>query len=227
MGIKENYLSLLNDVKNIALQSDRSLNEIAVVGVSKTRPVNEIIEAYQAGCRDFGENRVQEALDKIPQLPEDARWHFIGTLQKNKVRKVIGQFALIHSVDDFELAQKISECSQEMNVITYILLQVNTSGEISKHGFSIDECKSSFKDLMNLPFLKVEGLMTMAPLTEDEDVIRACFAKLRILRNELIKTSGHVSSLKHLSMGMSHDYPVAISEGATLLRIGTAIFGNR
>ncbi len=185
---------------------------VKLVAVTKNVPVEDISLVYELGCRDFGENRVQDALPKIEELPPDIRWHFIGTLQKNKVKKVVGNFALIHSVDSVELAQEISK----QGIDTSILLQVNTSGEESKQGFTEDEFRRDLAMIQKMPYIQVKGLMTMAPLTEDVDQIRMCFRRLRELRDEL--------GLKELSMGMSHDYKIAIDEGATIVRIGSAIF---
>jgi pyridoxal phosphate enzyme (YggS family) len=185
---------------------------VKLVAVTKNVPVEDISLVYELGCRDFGENRVQDALPKIEELPPDIRWHFIGTLQKNKVKKVVGNFALIHSVDSVELAQEISK----QGIDTSILLQVNTSGEESKQGFTEDEFRRDLAMIQKMPYIQVKGLMTMAPLTEDVDQIRMCFRRLRELRDEL--------GLKELSMGMSHDYKIAIEEGATIVRIGSAIF---
>ena len=224
MTIQENFHDIKERIKQIALQHGRDPEEITIVAASKSRPIEHLIEAYDSGCQDFGENKVQEALQKIEEFPHHVSWHFIGTLQKNKVRKVIGHFALIHSVDTLELADKISNCSQEAGIETQILLQANTSGESSKHGMSGEDWKRHFEKLLDLPNIKIKGLMTMAPLTEDEKVVRKCFSQLRILRDELAIIGGNQTSLHHLSMGMSHDYPLAIAEGATLVRIGTAIF---
>ena len=171
---------------------------------------------YESGCRNFAESRVDAALEKIQQLPTDINWHLIGTLQKNKVRKIIGKFKLIHSVDSPELAKKISDCSLEAGLKTSILLQANTSGEASKHGLNADEWLKRYQEVEGLQGVKVEGLMTMAPLVEDEKIVRNCFYALKKL-GEKLKTY-------HLSMGMSQDYPLAIAEGATLLRIGSALF---
>lgn len=190
--------------------------EVTVVAVSKQRSLEDILQVYRAGCRDFGENRVPEALEKIEKAPQDIRWHFIGMLQRKKVPKVIGKFALIHSVDSPELAKKISLCSADRGAETSLLLQVNTSGEKTKHGFSPQELQKMFPQLLELPNIAIKGLMTMAPLTDDKEQIQSCFSQLRLLRDEF--------QLHHLSMGMSHDYPIAITEGATLVRIGTAIF---
>lgn len=201
-----NYIKILQEIPK----------NVQVVAVSKYRSLDQIQALYEAGCRDFGENRVNEALEKSPNLPSDIKWHFIGSLQKNKVNKVIGRFHLIHSVDTFELAEKISKASQEANLITSILLQVNTSGEISKQGLSIEEWRHLYNKTSQLEGINIKGLMTMAPLTQDEDVIRNTFRQLKQFSDEL--------KLPIVSMGMSQDYKIAIQEGATLLRIGTALF---
>jgi pyridoxal phosphate enzyme (YggS family) len=179
-----------------------------LVAVTKGHSWDECQPLYREGIRDFGENRLQEALPKMEEAPVDARWHFIGTLQKNKVNKVAGRFALIHSVDSFELAEKISKTAPQD-----ILLQVNIR---HRHGFTPDELRKSFEALRALPNLSIQGLMTMAPDTEDTAIIRDTFRTLRKLRDEL--------GLKELSMGMSHDWQIALEEGATLLRIGTLLF---
>jgi len=194
-----------------------STGDALLVAVTKGRSIDEIMRLYEKGIRDFGENRVQEALVKIEALPKDIRWHFIGKLQKNKVSKVIGKFHLIHSVDTCELAYSISRGAKEQ--ITSILLQVNTSGEESKSGLSAEEWEAEIPALKKLPNLAIKGLMTMAPLTDDVSVIRHCFAALRKLRDKW--------GLKELSMGMSQDYKIALEEGATMVRIGRKLYeGN-
>lgn len=218
----ELYHSILTDIRRIALECERDPSEIGLIAVTKGYPYDQVTSVYEAGCRDVGENRVEEALDKIVQSPQDLRWHFIGSLQTKKVNKIIGKFSLIHSVDTPQLAHKISTCSQREGVITNILLQVNTSGEKAKHGLTPEEWKRAIPEIINLPHINVLGLMTMAPFTDNEIIIRACFRKLRQLRDDLEKITG--KPLPHLSMGMSNDYSIAIQEGATLLRIGTAIF---
>ncbi len=210
------YQAIKENIADIAKKCGRDPNEITLVAISKGIGWEEMQLAYANGCRDFGENRLAEAESKTAKGPSDIQWHFIGTLQKNKVRKVVERFDLIHSIDSLELAKKISHVSEEIGVPMRIFLEANTSGESSKHGATPDEWKRNYEILSKLPFLEVEGLMTMAPLVSDEQVIRQCFAELRKLCNEL--------RLKHLSMGMSHDYPIAIEEGATFLRIGTKIF---
>lgn len=223
----DRYLKVLSSVEQKAIACSRDPSEITVIAVSKTHPIEAILSVYQDGCRNFGENRVQEALEKKVLAPQDIQWHLIGTLQKNKVNKVVGNFALIHSVDSLDLAQKISEASERMSVITPILLQVNTSGELSKHGLNPDEWQKKMESLQRLSNIRLQGLMTMAPFTDDESVIRATFSRLRIFKETLFSQIDNKKDFKHLSMGMSHDYPIAIEEGATLLRIGTEIFGKR
>ena len=218
MVASNNYFKLIDNIAKIASNCGRDPKEITLVAVTKGYPVESVEQAYGAGCRDFGENRVQEGLQKIEQAPKDIRWHMIGTLQKNKVRKAVGKFHMIHSVDSYDLAKKISTGGSDLNLTISILLECNTSGEVSKHGFSVEDLNNEFENLSKLPNLLIEGLMTMAPLTDDEKIIRSCFSKLRILKEEL--------NLKHLSMGMTADYPIAIEEGATILRIGTAIFAG-
>lgn len=223
MSILENYHRLKNEISETAQKYHRT-EEIQLVAVSKNHPWFEIAPLYDLGCRDFGENRLQEALPKIEQSPQDCHWHYIGSLQKNKVRKVVSRFVLIHSVDSLELAKKISEVSSELNYTSKILLQVNTSGELSKQGMHVEECYKYFEDFCSLPSICVEGLMTMAPLVESEKIIRQTFADLRELKERLIQTYQPAKSFQHLSMGMSHDFKWAIAEGATLLRVGSYLW---
>lgn len=194
---------------------------VCLVVVSKLQPLEAIMEAYRLGVRHFGENRVSEALEKIEKAPHDIQWHFIGKLQRNKVAKIIGKCALIHSVDSFELAQKISEESVKKNCVSSILLEANTSSEKSKNGLSPEGWKGTFEKLLDLSHIKIEGLMTMAPLTHDEALIHKTFAALKRLQLDL-RRSG--CELTILSMGMSQDYEIALAEGSTLVRIGSAIF---
>lgn len=221
-----NYLRVKQRVAEIARNCGRDPNDILIVTVSKGHLWEETYSAYAAGCRHFGESRIQEALEKIPEAPQDVHWHLIGTLQSNKVSKAIGKFTLIHSIDTFELALKISQASQKAQIATSILLQVNTSGEKAKYGLSAEAWIPHLEKLVELPGIKLEGLMTIAPFVEDQDCIRQCFAKLRDARNEFQKRVEPKAVLKHLSMGMSHDYAIAIAEGATILRIGTAIYSE-
>lgn len=221
--LTKRYQELLNHSVEIAKQCGRDPQEISLIVVSKFHPWNELIPLYTMGQQLFGESRFQELSSKVLEAPPEIHWHFIGPLQKNKVRKAITKCKLIHSVDSIELARKISECSEEAGTVTHILLQINISGETSKQGMSKEECLKRCDLLRSLPNLSIDGLMTMAPLSNDSAIIRDCFAKLRLLREELRQRYGS-DSFPHLSMGMSQDYPLAILEGATLLRIGSAIF---
>lgn len=221
---RDHYCNLLDSIKTLAHRYGRSPNEITVVAVTKTHPWEDCQWLYQLGHRDFGENRIAEALEKKQYAPEGSHWHLIGTLQSNKVRKVVGEFTLIHSVDTPELVETLSRCSIEKGVITKILLQANTSGEPTKHGVSPEVWKQHYDKLILLNGISIEGLMTMAPKDSDEKTIRSCFASLRRLRDELKVVSADQAPMHHLSMGMSQDYPFAIAEGATILRIGTALW---
>ena len=182
-------------------------------------------EAYDAGQRIFGENKVQEILEKAPVLPQDIEWHLIGHLQKNKIRKVLPHCAMIHSVDSLALAGQISRIASELEIESTILLQVNISDDEAKFGFSAASLREAFDEIASLPNLKVEGLMTVPKFDADPEAVRPAFAALRELRDELV--SEHVLALPHLSMGMSHDAKVAVEEGATLVRVGSSIFGKR
>ena len=203
----------------------RQVSDVRLVAVSKTYPPSVIQEAWNAGQHVFGENRVQDALPKIAELPAEAEWHFIGHLQSNKIRKALPAFTLIHGVDNLELAQQINRIAGEMGLTANILLEINVSGEASKFGFSPTDLRQNLEDLLCLPNIRINGLMTMAPYSEDPETARPVFSKLRMLRDELSTKSGH--ALQELSMGMSGDFEVGIEEGATIVRIGSSIFGHR
>lgn len=222
--VVDNYIKLVAEVKSLASSCGRDSREIKIIAVSKKHQWEEVRGAYEVGCRDFGENRVQEAEGKRVQAPTDVDWHLIGTVQRNKVRKILHHYHLIHSVDSIELADKISTCSVEEGLITPILLQVNTSGELTKHGLTASEWYAHFNHVTALPGIDVQGFMTMAPMSDEEGVIRACFRSLRMFKDRWNERLG-IEKSNHLSMGMSHDYRIAIEEGATLLRIGTLLFG--
>ncbi len=222
--IESNYSRIQQSIAAAAEKCGRQPGDIKLIAVTKTVGWPEANVLYDMGQRDFGENRLHQAFEKMAVAPQDCAWHLIGTLQSNKVAKAIGHFPLIHSVDSLALAQKISQQSQKANLTTSILLQVNTSGEISKHGMTPQECRHNFEQIAQLPALSIQGLMTMAPFSSDEKLVRSCFAGLRQLRDALRVVSNHQKLLPHLSMGMSHDFQWAIAEGATIVRIGTALF---
>lgn len=219
MDVAARYRATRELIEQICLDCGRQPSEVTLVAVSKSHPLEHCLPAYHAGCRDFGENRVPEALEKVDTGPEDLRWHFIGTLQSKKVSKVIGKFCLLHSIDTLELAKKVAQASVREGVVSAVLLQVNASGEESKHGWSPEQIEADMVALQDLEGLDIQGLMTMAPYTDDEEQLRSSFRRLRELRDRF--------GLRELSMGMSNDFRIAIEEGATLVRIGTAIFGPR
>lgn len=224
MSSQENYKHILEEIGKAALRVGRNPKDVKLICVTKNVAWQDIQPIYDLGQRNFGESRLQEAFEKQTAAPEDCLWHFIGTLQKNKVRKVIENFVLIHSIDSYELALKISHCSQELGLTTQVLLEANTSGESTKHGLTPNEWKEYFEKLLALPSISIKGLMTMASYTDDDNLIRNSFAALRELRDDLREIAGGKIDLSELSMGMSHDFKIAIEEGATLVRIGSAIF---
>ncbi len=207
-------------------RSGRNRNTVKLVAVSKTFPVETVAKAYAAGLRIFGENRPQELKNKVLALPDDIEWHFIGHLQTNKIKYVAGKAQLIHSVDSMHLAQALSAFAQSRDIKPEVLVQVNTSAEASKHGFGPDEAAERFLEINELPGLQVKGLMTMAPFTDDETSVRAAFRKLRAIQSAILQQAPRALCAE-LSMGMSGDFEIAIEEGSTIIRVGTALFGSR
>jgi PLP dependent protein len=223
--IPSNLERVRSQIANAAKKSGRSSNKIALVAISKTHEVEKIRAALDAGQEVFGESRVQEARAKIPLLPSAARWHFVGRLQKNKIRHALPLFELFHSVDSIELAREMNRIAGEDGLHSRVLLEVNVAGEGSKIGFAPDSLRTEMETLLELPRLTIEGLMTLPPLAPEAEASRKYFIALRELRDQLAKEFH--ADLPQLSMGMSGDFPVAIEEGATLVRVGTAIFGKR
>ncbi len=217
----EGVETILRKIREAARRVGRDPGEIHLVAVTKTVEVERIREVYRQGVRIFGESRVQEALPKLAALPGDAVWHFIGPLQRNKVRQVVGRFALIHSVDSVPLAGEIGRRAAAMGTVQRILLEVNLSGEAGKHGVSAAEAPGAAEAIGKVPGLSLDGLMTIPPYREDPEEVRPFFRALR----ELGRRIG--PSLREFSMGMSHDFEVAVEEGATFVRVGSAIFGER
>ncbi len=208
-----------------AERSGRSVNAIELVAVSKTQPPEALREAFAAGQVLFGENRVQEILAKQPLLPSVLRWHLIGPLQSNKVRKVLPRVEMIESVHSLDIARDINRIAAELGLHPRVLLEVNVAAESSKHGFSAELLKAQLEELYALDRLYIQGLMCIPPPAADPGKSRPAFAGLRILRDALEQRGG--APLPELSMGMSHDFEVAIEEGATLVRVGSALFGAR
>lgn len=206
----------------------RDLPEVKLVAVSKNFPPETIMEAYRQGLNVLGENRVQELLSKKAQLPGDVEWHLIGSLQRNKVKDILGEVALIHSVDSLSLAREISKQAEKRGTgQARILLQVNVAEEASKHGFKTSEVLPAIKEISNLSRIKLYGLMTIAPHTDDPERARPVFRQLKELSSKIAELELPNISMQELSMGMSKDFSVAIEEGATILRIGSNIFGTR
>lgn len=216
-----------NRIKEAAQKVGRNEKDITLIAVSKTYPVSAIEEAIKEGCHDFGENQVQELASKIETVSQDVNWHLIGHLQTNKVKYIIGKVALIHSVDSLKLAREIEKQSAKKGCITNILVEVNVAEEDSKYGFKVDEVLEVMKQLNTMSHLKIQGLMTVAPFVEDAEENRTIFRKLYELSVDIQNQKLDNISTNVLSMGMSNDYQIAIEEGATLIRVGTAIFGNR
>ena len=225
--IKEQYLNIKQSVVDMCVASGRSTDSCILIAVSKTKPVEMLQEAYDAGCRDFGENKVQEILEKYDKLPKDIRWHMIGHLQTNKVKYIVDKVCMIHSVDSVRLAKEISKEALKHEVCMPILLEVNVAEEESKYGFTVEELGKAIEEISLLPGIQVEGLMTIAPYVEEAEENRVYFEQLRKLSVDILAKNIDNINMKFLSMGMSGDYLVAVSEGATFVRVGSSIFGNR
>lgn len=226
MYIQDQLEEIRANIAAAERRAGRPAGSTTLLAVSKTFPVGDIMQAYADGQRLFGENRLQEAMEKMPLMPEDCVWHLIGPLQRNKVRKALEQgFALIEAVDSPKLAEAVSRIALETGCTAHILLEVNVDGEESKHGFTPQGLKDVWKSLVALPGLDIQGLMCIPAPTADPEGARPAFRSLRTLREEL-RALGPLP-LPELSMGMSHDYAVAVEEGATIVRVGSAIFGKR
>jgi pyridoxal phosphate enzyme (YggS family) len=223
--IAENLERVQSQIAQAAKKSCRSPDEIELVAISKTHEAEKVRAALEAGQQMFGESRVQEARAKIPLLPSTARWHFVGRLQKNKIRHALPLFELFHSVDSISLAHEMDRIADEEGLRPRVLLEVNVAGEGSKIGFAPDSLRAEIEALLALPRLTIEGLMTIPPLAPAAEDSRKFFVSLRELRDRIEKEFN--APLPRLSMGMSGDFGVAIEEGATLVRVGTAIFGKR
>lgn len=223
--VRENLHKLEARIESACLKANRKRNDVKLIAVSKTYPIEVIKEVYNLGQKDFGENRAQELRDKSEMLKETVLWHFIGHLQTNKVKYVIKSAEFIHSVESFRLVDEINLQAEKIKKKQQILLEVNTSNEDSKYGLQNEDDVFRLAEHCNsLENIKLCGLMTMAPFTEDEKIIRKTFSDLRELKDKLNKSG---FDLKELSMGMTNDFEIAIEEGATMIRIGTAIFGSR
>ena len=222
MGIKENLYKIKEQINNL---------NVKIIAVTKYAACEQIVEAFNLGIKDFGESYLQDALEKISSdgqlknLKSDIKWHFIGRLQKNKIKQITGNFYLIHSVDSQEITELINQAADFKNLTQDILLQVNISGEETKGGFKKEELLNVFKRINTLSKIRIKGLMTIAPKTENKEIIRECFSGLYNLKNEINKDFS--GQLTELSMGMSNDYQTALDCGSTILRLGRAIFNDQ
>lgn len=225
--LKENLLNVQERIEKAAKKAGRKPEDITLIAVSKTKPVEMVQEVYNEGIREFGENKVQEIVTKSQVLPDDIHWHMIGHLQRNKVKQVIDKACLIHSVDSIRLANQISEDAIKKSIIVPILLEVNIANEETKYGFTFAETEAALLEIAKLPGLNVRGLMTSAPFVDNPEDNRQYFKKLHQLCVDLKAKNIDNTSMDFLSMGMTNDFEVAIEEGATHIRVGTAIFGER
>ena len=225
--ITENLEQVRKNIDEACRMAGRDPKEVTLIAVSKTKPVSMLKEAYDAGARCFGENKVQEIMDKHPQLPEDIQWHMIGHLQRNKVKYIVDKVSMIHSVDSLRLAQTIEQEAAKHNVCVPVLLEVNVAQEESKFGLKMDEVLPLIETIADFPHIKVQGLMTIAPFVENAEENRMFFRQLKKLSVDIEAKNINNVSMSVLSMGMTGDYQVAVQEGATMVRVGTGIFGER
>lgn len=225
--IQENIASVEQNIKEACKRANRTPEEVTLIAVSKTKPLSDIEEAIACGMREFGENKVQELMDKIPRVSTTVHWHLIGHLQTNKVKYIVDQGLLIHSVDSVKLAREIQKEAEKKQVECDILLEVNVAGEESKFGFSPEEVLDAVQEIAAMPRVHIQGLMTIAPFVENPEDNRSIFASLHKLLLDIKTRNIDNVNMSVLSMGMTNDYQVAIEEGATMVRVGTAIFGTR
>lgn len=225
--IIDNLKDVQKRIEAAAIRANRNPNEVTLIAVSKTKPVEMLQEVYDAGIREFGENKVQEINMKYEVLPKDINWHMIGHLQRNKVKAVIDEACLIHSVDSLRLAEQISKDAVNKGITVSILLEVNIANEETKFGFKAEEVYDALLKITQLPNIFVKGLMTSAPIVEDANENRQYFRALKQLCVDLKAKNIDNTSMEILSMGMTGDFEVAVEEGATHVRVGTAIFGER
>ena len=225
--LKENLAVVEENIAKACKKAGRDRSEVTLIAVSKTKPVSLLQEIYDENIRHFGENKVQELCDKIEQMPQDIHWHMIGHLQRNKVKYIVGKVALIHSVDTYRLAEEINIQAKKKNVVVPILVEVNIAEEESKFGTSAEDAMLLVSEIAQLENVQVKGLMTIAPYVENPEDNRAYFRKIKQLSVDIRNNNIDNVSMEILSMGMTGDYMVAIEEGATMVRVGTGIFGER
>jgi pyridoxal phosphate enzyme (YggS family) len=226
--IAANLRSVRSRIDAAALRAGRDPSDILLVAVSKTFSAEHVRAAWAAGQRDFGENKVQEALQKIAETADkDLKWHLIGHLQSNKAKKAAAGFACIHTVDSVDLLRKLDQLAAEQGTSPEVLIQVDLAGETTKFGAPADQARRVLDAGLESRAVRLAGLMLIPPWNEDQEQTRPWFVRLRALRDTWLESGVPSSALRHLSMGMSHDFEAAVEEGATLVRVGTAIFGKR
>lgn len=225
--ICENLDYVKKEMESACEKAGRKKEDVTLIAVSKTKPVPMLMEAYEYGCRHFGENKVQELVDKYEVMPKDIKWHMIGHLQRNKVKYIVDKVEMIHSVDSLRLAEEISKEAVKKNVEVSVLIEVNVAGEESKFGVSPEDTEALVREIAALPGIFIQGLMTIAPYVDDPEENRQYFAALKQLSVDISKKNIDNVNMNVLSMGMTGDYAVAIEEGASLVRVGTGIFGER
>lgn len=225
--LKENLENVEEKIQEACRRSGRNREDITLIAVSKTKPIETLQHAYDLGVRVFGENKVQELSEKYDALPDDIHWHMIGHLQRNKIKYIIGKTELIHSVDSLRLAEAIEKEAAKRNLTADVLMEVNIAQEESKFGLLPEEVDEFIEKVQKLPHLQVKGLMTIAPFVENPEENREVFAQLKKLSVDIATKNAHNITMSILSMGMTNDYQIAIEEGATMIRVGTGIFGAR
>ena len=225
--IQENIKLVEENIKKACEKVGRDVNEVTLIAVSKTKPYTAIEEALPTGVKDYGENKVQELCDKYEILPKDIKWHMIGHLQRNKVKYLVGKASLIHSVDSIRLAEQIEKEFAKADEIANILIEVNMAQEESKFGITSEETEQLVREIAKFPHIRIKGLMTIAPYTDNPESNRVYFRNMKKLSVDIENKNIDNVSMSVLSMGMTGDYQVAVEEGATLVRVGTGIFGER
>ena len=225
--IEENLKNVEQRIQDACLRSGRKREDVTLIVVSKTKPVSMIREVLALGPRDFGENKPQELRDKYDQLPGDIRWHMIGNLQRNKVKYVVGRAVMIHSLNSVPLAEQIEKDCAKHGIIMPCLVEVNIAKEASKEGIMPEDAIGFIRSISTLEHIRIEGLMTVAPFVSDAQENRPCFRALRNLAVDIKQENSDTVYMRHLSMGMTGDYEVAVEEGATMIRVGTGILGER
>ncbi|MBQ1640357.1 MAG: YggS family pyridoxal phosphate-dependent enzyme [Lachnospiraceae bacterium] len=225
--VQENLTQVEANITAACKRAGRSRDEVTLIAVTKTKPVEMLQEAYDWGSRNFGENKVQEIMDKYDKLPSDIQWHMIGHLQRNKVKYIVDKVCLIHSVDSYRLAEEINIQAKKRGVVVPILIEVNIADEQSKFGVRPEETMQLVREISSLDGVSIRGLMCIAPYVVDSEENRPFFRKIKALSIDIEKENIDNVSMDILSMGMTGDYEVAIEEGATMVRVGTGIFGER